>query len=119
MYGVIYSESCSGNSSNLNCIDHNNNIIIIVCYNDNISCVHHQEETKKQVYYTYLIILLIVLSTCTYVEIIVLFLRMDPSDNVDIDLVKCRAYEVVKFSRQGVTMNENPAYGEIGSRVQF
>ena len=48
-----------------------------------------------------------------------IFLRIDPSDNVDVDLVKCRAYEVVKFSRQGVTMNENPAYGEIGVRVQF
>ena len=42
---------------------------------------------------------------------------MDPSDNVDIELVKCRAYEVVKLSRQGVTMNDNPAYGEIGVGV--
>ena len=46
-----------------------------------------------------------------------LFFRMDPSDNVDIDLVKCGAYEVVKFSRQRVTMTDNPAYGEIGVRV--
>ena len=61
------------------------------------------------------LILLTTLSTCAYVEVIVFFfLRMDPSDNVDIDLVKCRAYEVVKLSRQGITMNENPAYGEIG-----
>ena len=43
--------------------------------------------------------------------------RMDLSNNVDVDLVKCRAYEVVKLSRQRVTMNENPAYGEIGVRV--
>ena len=41
-------------------------------------------------------------------------LRMDPSDNVDIDLVKCGAYEVVKLSRQRVAMTDNPAYGEIG-----
>lgn len=39
---------------------------------------------------------------------------MDPSDNVDIDLVKCGAYEVVKLSRQRVAMTDNPAYGEIG-----
>ena len=42
---------------------------------------------------------------------------MNPSDNVDIDLMKCGAYEVIKLSRQRVTMNENPAYGEIGVRV--
>ena len=50
-------------------------------------------------------------------QVIVLFLRMDISNNIDVDLVKCRAYEVVKLSRQRVTMNENPAYGEIGVRV--
>ena len=55
--------------------------------------------------------------TCAYIEVFVLFLRMDASDNVDINLVKCGAYEVVKLSRQGVTMNENPAYGEIGVRI--
>ena len=42
---------------------------------------------------------------------------MDTSGNVDIDLVKCRAYEVVKLSKQGVTMNKNPAYGEIGMSI--
>ena len=42
---------------------------------------------------------------------------MDISNDVDVDLVKCRAYEVVKLSRQRVTMNVNPAYGEIGVRV--
>ena len=46
-------------------------------------------------------------------KLIVLFLRMDPPNNVDVDLVKCSAYEVVKLSRQGVTMNDNPAYGDI------
>ena len=74
----------------------------------------HQEETKKQVYVhscTY------ILTACAYINVFVLFLRMDASDNVDIDLVKCGAYEVVKLSRQGITMNENPAYGEIGVRV--
>jgi hypothetical protein len=40
-----------------------------------------------------------------------------PSDNVDIELVKCGAYEVVKLSRQRVAMNDNPAYGEIGVGV--
>ena len=39
---------------------------------------------------------------------------MDPSDNVNIELVKCGAYEAVKLSRQAVTMRDNPAYGEIG-----
>ena len=40
--------------------------------------------------------------------------RVDPSDNVNIELVKCGAYEAVKLSRQAVTMRDNPAYGEIG-----
>jgi hypothetical protein len=45
--------------------------------------------------------------------------RVDhPSDNVDLDLVKCGAYEVVKLSRQRIAMNDNPAYGEIGVGVQ-
>jgi hypothetical protein len=38
---------------------------------------------------------------------------LDPSGNVNIELVKCGAYEVVKFSKQKVTMTDNPAYGEI------
>ena len=45
-----------------------------------------------------------------------LFIRVD-SNNVDIELQKCGAYEVVKLSRQRVTMNDNPAYGEIGVGV--
>ena len=40
------------------------------------------------------------------------------SDENDIELKKCGAYEVVQLSRQRVTMNENPAYGEIGAAVQ-
>ena len=36
-----------------------------------------------------------------------------PTD-ADIDLQRCGAYEVVKFSKQKVVMNDNPAYGEIG-----
>ena len=38
---------------------------------------------------------------------------MDPPDSVNIELQKCGAYEVVKLSKQKVTMNDNPAYGEI------
>ena len=45
--------------------------------------------------------------------------RMDPSDNIDIELVKCGAYEVVKLSRQRVTMNDNPAYGEISVGIHI
>ena len=45
-----------------------------------------------------------------------LFIRVD-SNNVDIELQKCGAYEVVKLSRQRVTMNDNPAYEEIGVGV--
>jgi hypothetical protein len=41
-----------------------------------------------------------------------------PSDNVDMELVKCGAYEEVKLSRQRVAMNDNPTYGEIGVGVQ-
>ena len=37
-----------------------------------------------------------------------------PPDSVNIKLQKCEAYEVVKLSKQRVTMNDNPAYGEIG-----
>ena len=37
-----------------------------------------------------------------------------PGD-ADIDLQKCGAYEVVKPSKQKVVMNENLAYGEVGS----
>ena len=33
---------------------------------------------------------------------------------MNVEMVKCGAYEVVQLSRQGVTMNDNPAYGEIG-----
>ena len=40
------------------------------------------------------------------------------SDDNDIKLEKCGAYEVVQLSRQRVTMNENPAYGEIGAALQ-
>ena len=36
---------------------------------------------------------------------------------MDIEVQKCEAYEVVKLSRQRVTMNDNPAYGEIGVAV--
>jgi hypothetical protein len=39
---------------------------------------------------------------------------VNPSDNVNIELVKCGAYEVVKLSRQAVAMKDNPAYEEIG-----
>ena len=42
---------------------------------------------------------------------------MDPSNNVDIHLMKYGAYEVVKLSRQRVIMTDNPAYGEIGVRI--
>ena len=38
----------------------------------------------------------------------------DTSDNVNIELQKCGAYEVVQLSRQRVIMKNNPAYGEIG-----
>ena len=41
-------------------------------------------------------------------------IRMDPPDSINIELQKCGAYEVVKLSKQRVTMNDNPAYGEIG-----
>ena len=41
-------------------------------------------------------------------------LRVDSSDNVNVEMVKCGAYEVVQLSRQGVTRNDNPAYDEIG-----
>ena len=45
--------------------------------------------------------------------------RVDPPDSVslNIELQKCEAYEVVKMSRQRVTMNDNPAYGEVGVGV--
>ena len=61
--------------------------------------------------------LLTTLSIHVHVKIVFFLRIIDLSDNADVDLVKCRAYEVVKFSRQGITMNENPAYGEIGVRV--
>ena len=40
--------------------------------------------------------------------------RGNPSGNVNIEMVKCEAYEAVQLSKQGVAMNDNPAYGEIG-----
>ena len=42
--------------------------------------------------------------------------RVDPSDsdNVNVEMQKCGAYDVVQLSRQSVTMNHNPAYGETG-----
>ena len=33
---------------------------------------------------------------------------------VELELHKCSAYEVVKLSRQRVKMETNPAYGEVG-----
>ena len=39
--------------------------------------------------------------------------RGDTSE-ISIEMVKCGAYEIVQLSRQRVTMNDNPAYGEIG-----
>ena len=45
--------------------------------------------------------------------------RVNPSNNENIELQKCEAYEVVKLSRQRVTMNDNPAYGEIGAGVHW
>ena len=33
---------------------------------------------------------------------------------VELELHKCSAYEIVKLSRQRVEMENNPAYGEVG-----
>ena len=33
---------------------------------------------------------------------------------VDLELHKCSAYEIVKLSQQRVKMESNPAYGEVG-----
>ena len=40
--------------------------------------------------------------------------RGDSSVKVNAGMVKCEAYEVVQLSKQRVTMNNNPAYGELG-----
>ena len=48
---------------------------------------------------------------------LLLFIRMDPPDDVNIELQNCGAYEVVKLSRQRVAMNDNPAYGEVAAGV--
>ena len=42
----------------------------------------------------------------------------NPSDDVNMEMQKCGAYEVVQFSRQRVIINDNPAYGEIGVGLQ-
>ena len=36
-----------------------------------------------------------------------------PETEVELELHKCSAYEIVKLSRQKVEMENNPAYGEI------
>ena len=40
--------------------------------------------------------------------------RGNSSDKVNVEMVKREAYEVVQLSKQRVTMNDNPAYGELG-----
>ena len=35
-------------------------------------------------------------------------------DTHNVELQRCEAYEIVKLSKQKVTMETNPAYGEIG-----
>ena len=35
-------------------------------------------------------------------------------DTQNVELQRCEAYEIVKLSKQKVTMETNPAYGEIG-----
>ena len=45
----------------------------------------------------------------------------NPSDavyDVNMDMQKCGAYDVVQLSRQRVIVNDNIAYGEIGVGVQ-
>jgi hypothetical protein len=37
-----------------------------------------------------------------------------PETEVELELHKCSAYEIVKLSRQRVEMENNPAYGEVG-----
>ena len=46
-----------------------------------------------------------------------LFIKMDPPDGVNIELLKCGAYELIKLSRQRVAINDNPAYGVVGAGV--
>ena len=45
--------------------------------------------------------------------------RVDPPDIVNLELQNCGAYEVVQLSKQRVTMNDNPAYGEVGVGEYF
>ena len=41
-----------------------------------------------------------------------------PDENeVDVDMHKCGAYEVVRLSRQRVTMKDNPAYVDVNIRT--
>ena len=39
------------------------------------------------------------------------------SDERDIELNRCGAYQVVELSRQRVKMTENSAYGEVGAAI--
>ena len=43
----------------------------------------------------------------------------NPSDDVNMEMQKCGAYDVVQLSRQKVIMNDNPAYGEIGDYISI
>ena len=39
---------------------------------------------------------------------------LSPETEVELELHKCSAYEIVKLSQQRVNMENNPAYGEVG-----
>ena len=37
------------------------------------------------------------------------------SDETNVEMQTCEAYETIQFSNLRVTMEENPAYGEVGA----
>ena len=42
----------------------------------------------------------------------------EPDENeVDVEMQKCGAYEIVRLSRQRVTMKDNPAYVDVNIRT--
>ena len=77
--------------------------------------MHHSDNNLRDqaISQKYVIFGTDILNTCS--SLILSGVEADSTETeVELELHKCSAYEIVKLSRQRVKMETNPAYGEVG-----